>query len=143
MKKIEIFTDGACKGNPGVGGWGAILRYAGRTKEISGAASDTTNNRMELTAVIKALEQLKESCVIDLTTDSQYVQKGITEWLQTWKQKNWRTSTRKPVKNLDLWQRLDRLVERHQIHWHWVRGHCGHVENERVDALANEAIKKK
>jgi len=140
VKKIEIFTDGACKGNPGIGGWGVLLRYGKSEKELSGSESATTNNRMELTAVIKALEQLKEPCMVDLTTDSQYVQKGVTLWLTEWKARNWRTSAKKPVKNLDLWQALDTLVARHKISWHWVKGHAGHAENERVDGLANEAI---
>jgi len=142
MKKVEIFTDGACKGNPGIGGWGAILRYGKHEKKINGAARDTTNNRMELTAVIRALETLKGACVVHLTTDSQYVQKGITEWLPEWKKRNWKTSAKKPVKNVDLWQVLDTLAAKHQVHWHWVRGHAGHLENEMVDELANKAIKE-
>ena len=141
MKKtIEIFTDGACRGNPGPGGWGALLRYNGVEKELCGAEPETTNNRMELTAAIRALEAVKEPCRIDLTTDSNYVRQGITEWLADWKRRNWRTAARKPVKNIDLWQRLDELRSRHDVGWHWVKGHSGHVENERADALANRAI---
>lgn len=142
MKKVEIFTDGACKGNPGVGGWGAVLRCGKHEKKINGAALDTTNNRMELTAVIEALETLKGKCVVDLTTDSQYVQKGISEWLPEWKKRNWKTSAKKPVKNVDLWQLLDLVVAKHQVHWHWVRGHAGHLENEMADELANRAVKQ-
>jgi len=141
MKKaIEIFTDGACRGNPGPGGWGALLRYNGSEKELCGAEPETTNNRMELTAAIRALEAVKEPCRIDLTTDSNYVRQGITEWLPAWKRRNWRTADRKPVKNVDLWQRLDELHAQHEVKWHWVKGHSGHVENERADALANKAI---
>lgn len=143
MKEIEIFTDGACKGNPGIGGWGAILRYGKHEKKLSGAELNTTNNRMELTAVIKALETLKGSCVVHLTTDSQYVQKGITQWLPEWKKRNWRTSAKKPVKNVDLWQMLDTVAAKHRVHWNWVRGHSGHPENEWADELANKAIKEK
>jgi ribonuclease HI len=139
-KRVEIFTDGACRGNPGPGGWGALLRYNGVEKELCGAEPDTTNNRMELTAAIRALEALKQSCSVQLTTDSNYVRHGITQWLANWKRKNWRTADRKPVKNVDLWQRLDELSRQHDIHWHWVRGHSGHAENERADSLANLAI---
>jgi len=141
-KTVEIFTDGACRGNPGPGGWGALLRYNGREKELSGAEADTTNNRMELTAAIRALAALKEPCRVSLTTDSSYVRNGITQWLTNWKRKNWRTADKKPVKNVDLWQRLDELARRHQVEWHWVKGHSGHAENERADALANRAIDK-
>lgn len=137
---MEIYTDGACRGNPGPGGWGAILRYKNTEKELSGAESATTNNRMELTAAIEALESLKRPCKIRLTTDSMYVKSGITEWLAGWKRKNWRTADKKPVKNIDLWQRLDEACARHDIEWHWVKGHSGHTENERVDILANLAI---
>lgn len=140
MKKIEIFTDGACRGNPGPGGWGAVLRYGDHERELFGGEPDTTNNRMELTAAIRALEALKESCEVDLTTDSQYVRKGISEWLPAWKARNWRTSDRKPVKNADLWQLLEQAAARHQVHWHWVKGHSGHDENERADQLANRGI---
>jgi ribonuclease HI len=139
-KTVEIFTDGACRGNPGPGGWGVLLRYNGTEKELCGAEPDTTNNRMELTAAIRALEALKQSCKVQLTTDSNYVRHGITQWLANWKRKNWRTADKKPVKNVDLWQRLDELSRQHDIQWHWVRGHSGHVENERADALANLAI---
>ncbi len=140
MKKIEIFTDGACRGNPGPGGWGALLRWADHTKELKGAQAETTNNRMELTAAIEALKVLKQPCEIDLTTDSQYVRRGITEWIVNWKKNQWRNSQKKPIKNQDLWQSLDEQTQRHQIRWHWVKGHSGHPENERVDQLANDAI---
>lgn len=139
-KTVTIFTDGACRGNPGPGGWGALLRYVAHEKRINGAESNTTNNRMELTAAIEALLQLKESCIIDLTTDSKYVKDGVTEHLPRWKKRNWLTYAKKPVKNIDLWQKLDTLVSKHQISWHWVKGHSGHKENELVDELANEAL---
>jgi len=139
-KKVEVFTDGACKGNPGPGGWGAILRYGEKEKELYGAKAHTTNNRMELLAAIEALSAIAESCQVSITTDSQYVRKGITEWMKVWKQRQWRTADKKPVKNQDLWLRLDEQVNRHQLEWHWVRGHSGHPENERADALANKAI---
>jgi ribonuclease HI len=142
LKQIEAFTDGACKGNPGPGGWGVLLRYDGKEKTLHGGESHTTNNRMELRGAIEALKALKEPCVVDLTTDSQYVIKGITEWLKGWKQKGWRTSTKKPVLNDDLWKELDELNQKHTVHWHWVRGHSGHIENERVDALANLGIEE-
>ncbi|MEJ2360302.1 MAG: ribonuclease HI [Gammaproteobacteria bacterium] len=137
---VEIFTDGACRGNPGPGGWGAILRYGDKEKELYGGESDTTNNRMELTAAIMALESLKRACRVRLTTDSEYVKNGITQWLPNWKARGWRTAARKPVKNADLWQRLEQAVSRHQVQWHWVRGHSGHRENERADQLANRGI---
>lgn len=140
MKKITVFTDGACRGNPGPGGWGVLLRYGQHEKELYGAEAETTNNRMELMAAIKAIEAVTEQCEIELWTDSQYVQKGITEWLPNWKARNWRTANRKPVKNADLWQQLEQAIATHQVSWHWVRGHAGHVDNERVDALANRAI---
>jgi ribonuclease HI len=140
LKRVEIFTDGACRGNPGPGGWGAILRSSGREREIYGGEPVTTNNRMELTAAIRALEALRKPCKIALYTDAQYVRQGITEWLANWKQHGWRTSDRKPVKNQDLWQRLDELAAIHDVEWHWVRGHAGHPENERADALANMGI---
>ena len=142
MKHIYIFTDGACRGNPGPGGWGALLRYGDHEKILSGAEEHTTNNRMELTGPIKALASLKQACKIDLYTDSQYVQKGITEWLSVWKKRDWKTADKKPVKNIDLWQKLDAEVSRHEMKWHWVKGHNGHPENELVDALANAAIDK-
>lgn len=139
-KTVEIFTDGACSGNPGKGGWGAILRFKDRVKELSGFEAETTNNRMELTAVIKALEALKFPCKVILTTDSLYVAKGITAWLPEWKMKGWRTANKKPVKNADLWQALDKLASAHEIEWLWVKGHTGHAENERCDELATKAI---
>ena len=140
MKHVVIFTDGACRGNPGPGGWGVILRYGKHEKTISGAEVDTTNNRMELMAAIKALATLKEKCSIELHTDSKYLQKGITEWLATWKKRNWKKADKKPLKNIDLWQELDKEANRHRIKWHWVKGHSGHVENDRADELANRAI---
>ena len=139
---VEIYTDGACKGNPGPGGWGALLRYQGQERTLKGAESHTTNNRMELMAAIKALEALQRDCQVDLYTDSQYLRQGMTEWLVSWKKKGWRNSKKEPVKNVDLWQQLDILAQRHQIRWHWVKGHSGHPENERVDVLANEAIEE-
>ncbi len=139
-KKVEIFTDGACKGNPGKGGWGALLRYNGTEKELYGGELETTNNRMELTAAIEALKVLKRSCSVDLTTDSQYVRKGITEWIDNWKLKGWKNSQKKAVKNADLWKQLDTLTEKHQVKWHWVKGHSGHTENERADELANRGV---
>ena len=142
LKYIEIFTDGACKGNPGIGGWGAILIYKDHKKEICGSSLDTTNNIMELTAVIKALDTLKESCHVVLTTDSNYVKDGITTWIKSWKQNNWRTSNKKPVKNKELWMQLDTLSAKHVIEWKWVKGHSGHPGNEHADALANEAIEQ-
>ena len=140
MADVEIFTDGACKGNPGPGGWGVLLRYGETEKELWGGEADTTNNRMELMAAIQALESLKRSCSVALTTDSVYVKSGITEWLPNWKKRGWKTAARKPVKNADLWRRLDEAVQRHRISWHWVKGHSGHEENERADQLANRAI---
>ena len=135
-----IFTDGACRGNPGPGGWGAILRYNGHEKMLNGANPMTTNNRMELMAAIQALESLKRPCTVCLTTDSRYVQKGITEWMINWKMRGWKTAAKKPVKNADLWKRLDAAVAEHDINWEWVKGHSGHPENELADALANHAI---
>lgn len=140
MKRIEIFTDGACRGNPGPGGWGALLRYGEHERELYGGEPDTTNNRMELMAAIRALETLREPCDVDLTTDSEYVRKGISEWLPAWKARNWKTSDRKPVKNADLWQQLEQAAARHTVRWHWVKGHSGHDENERADQLANRGI---
>ncbi|KTD09471.1 ribonuclease HI [Legionella jamestowniensis] len=137
---IEIFTDGACKGNPGIGGWGALLRYNGHEKTLYGAEAHTTNNRMELTAAIKGLEALTRPCKVDLYTDSQYLRLGMTTWLAQWKQNGWRNSRKESVKNADLWQKLDALTTTHTVHWHWVKGHAGHPENERADALANQAI---
>jgi ribonuclease HI len=138
--KVELFTDGACRGNPGPGGWGAVLRYGDHEKELFGGEPETTNNRMELMAAIAGLEKLKRPCRVHLTTDSQYVMKGVTEWMSNWKRKGWRTAGKKPVKNVDLWKRLDKLVERHTVEWEWVRGHTGHPENERADQLANRGI---
>ena len=140
MTRVEIYTDGACRGNPGPGGWGAILRSGGRERELHGGDPATTNNRMELTAAIRALEVLRRHCKVALYTDSQYVRQGITEWLAAWKQRGWRTADRKTVKNRDLWERLDQLAAKHDIEWHWVRGHTGHPENERADLLANRGI---
>lgn len=140
LPHVEIFTDGACRGNPGPGGWGAILRSNDKVRELKGGELDTTNNRMELTAAIEALAALKRPCQVTLTTDSQYVRRGILEWMVSWKRNNWRTNSKKPVKNKELWQRLDQEAARHQIEWHWVKGHSGHVENERADELANLAI---
>ena len=137
---IYIYTDGACKGNPGAGGWGALLVSAGHRKEISGGEANTTNNRMEMTAVIRALESLKRPSTVEVHTDSQYVQKGISEWMAGWKRRNWRTADGKPVKNQDLWLQLDALSQLHRIEWKWVRGHAGHPENERADALANQGV---
>ncbi len=139
-KTVEIFTDGACSGNPGPGGWGAILRFGPHERELQGAEPGTTNNRMELMAAIAALESLKEPCDVDLTTDSQYVRQGITEWMPNWIRKNWRTAAGQPVKNQDLWQRLSAAAAIHHVRWHWVKGHSNHPENERCDALARDAI---
>ena len=139
-KIVEIFTDGACRGNPGPGGWGALLRYDGVEKKLSGAEADTTNNRMELTAAIRALAELKRHCRVQLTTDSVYVKNGITQWLPGWKKRNWRTAGKKPVKNQDLWLQLDSMTAKHDIEWCWVKGHSGHRENELADMLANRAI---
>jgi len=139
-KIVEIFTDGACRGNPGVGGWGIVLHYDGHEKHLYGAEKLTTNNRMELMAAIEALRSLKRSCHVKLTTDSQYVKKGITEWMDNWKKRGWKTANKKPVKNMDLWRELDEETKRHEIEWHWIKGHAGHVENELADGLANRAI---
>ena len=140
MNLVEIYTDGACRGNPGPGGWAAFLSFQGTEKELSGAERMTTNNRMELTAVIRALQALKRQVPVRLFTDSEYVRRGITEWLPSWKARGWRTADRKPVKNQDLWEQLDTLAAGHSIEWHWVRGHSGVPGNERVDRLANQAI---
>jgi ribonuclease HI len=137
---VEVFTDGACSGNPGPGGWGALLRYKGVERELSGAESDTTNNRMEMMAAIAALEAIKRPSRVILTTDSTYVRDGITKWIVGWKRRNWKTADKKPVKNVDLWQRLETASAPHAVEWHWVRGHSGHAENERADTLAREAI---
>ena len=138
--KVTIYTDGSCKGNPGPGGWGALLRFNGEEKTLQGAVAQTTNNRMELTAAIAGLQALKKPCVVDLYTDSQYLRQGMTQWLVGWKRNNWRNAQKEPVKNQDLWQALDELAALHQIHWHWVKGHGGDPDNERVDALANQAV---
>ncbi|ARU26452.1 ribonuclease HI [Cellvibrio sp. PSBB006] len=140
MKHVEIFTDGACRGNPGPGGWGALLRFGTIEKSLHGGEKLTTNNRMELMAAIEGLSALKEPCEVVITTDSQYVRKGITEWLAGWKRNGWRTASKQPVKNADLWQRLDELNQRHKVEWHWVKGHSGHRENELADLLANRGI---
>ena len=137
---VEIFTDGACRGNPGPGGWAALLRFGDRESLINGAEPETTNNRMELKAAIEVLAALKRPVNVTLTTDSQYVRQGITEWLPRWKRNSWRTAARRPVKNRDLWEKLDALSERHHVEWHWVKGHSGHPENERADQAANDAI---
>lgn len=142
MKEVSIWTDGACKGNPGLGGWGAMLIYGEHTKEIYGGEPNTTNNRMEIMAVIQALTLLKERCLVHLYTDSQYVQKGMTEWVSGWKQRGWRTAAKKPVKNADLWQQLDELCQQHQLQWHWVKGHAGDAGNERADELANLGVEQ-
>lgn len=140
MKKVEVFTDGACRGNPGPGGWGVLLRFNETEKSLCGGELDTTNNRMEMQAVISALQALNDPCEVDITTDSQYVKNGITQWIIGWKKNGWRTAARKPVKNVDLWKMLDKEQARHKIQWHWVKGHSGHRENELVDALANRGI---
>jgi ribonuclease HI len=139
-RRVVVHTDGACSGNPGPGGWGAILQWSGHRRELKGGESHTTNNRMELMGAIAALEALKRPCEVELHTDSQYLRQGITEWIHGWKRNGWRTADRKPVKNADLWQRLDAAARRHSMHWHWVRGHAGHDLNERADELAREAI---
>lgn len=140
MKSVEIFTDGACRGNPGPGGWGALLRYGDNERSLWGGEPDTTNNRMELMAVIQGLMALQRSCEVQVTSDSTYVLKGIQEWMPNWKKKGWKTASKKPVKNVDLWQQLDKLAELHSIDWQWVKGHSGHAENEIADQLANRGI---
>jgi ribonuclease HI len=137
---VQLFTDGACKGNPGPGGWGALLRYNGRERELFGGEPQTTNNRMELLAVIRGLQALKRQCAVEVTTDSQYVKNGITQWIHNWKRNGWKTAAKKPVKNEDLWRELDQAIAEHDVTWHWVKGHSGHPENERADALANAGI---
>ena len=139
-QKVSIYTDGACKGNPGKGGWGALLEYNGKIKEINGYAKETTNNMMELTAVIKSLEILNRPCSIIITTDSQYVKNGITKWIHNWKKNGWKTANKKPVKNKSLWIHLDEVISGHKIQWEWIKGHSGHPQNERADELANLAI---
>jgi ribonuclease HI len=142
LKTVEIFTDGACRGNPGPGGWGVLLRYRGAERELFGGEAETTNNRMELRAAIEGLKALREPCTVILTTDSAYVRNGITSWLANWKQKGWKTADRKPVKNVDLWRALDEQNQRHRVEWHWVKGHSGHRENEIADGLANRGIEE-
>lgn len=140
LKEVEIFTDGACRGNPGPGGWGALLRYDGSEKNLCGGEPETTNNRMELMAAIEGLLALKQTCQVVLTTDSEYVRQGITTWLVSWKKRGWKTANKKPVKNIDLWQRLEAEAARHHVEWRWVKGHSGHRENEIADQLANKGI---
>lgn len=140
MKKVIIYTDGACRGNPGPGGWGVLLRYGKHEKKINGADTETTNNRMEIMAAIQALMALQQPCQVELHTDSQYLQKGVSEWLPKWKKNGWKTANKKPVKNIDLWQMLELETERHKVSWRWVKGHSNHKENDLVDALANQAI---
>jgi len=142
VKRVALFTDGACRGNPGPGGWGVLLRYGDHERELYGGEPATTNNRMELRAAIEGLKALREPCEVTLTTDSTYVMKGLTEWLPGWKARGWRTAARKPVKNAELWQALDAEAQRHQVHWEWVKGHSGHEGNERADALANRGIEE-
>ena len=139
---VEIYTDGACKGNPGPGGWGALLRYGKHEKQLYGGERETTNNRMELLAVIEGLRSLKRASRVRITTDSQYVKNGITQWIHNWKKNGWKTAAKKPVKNADLWQRLEQEVARHEISWHWVKGHSGHPENELADSLANKGVEE-
>ena len=137
MTDVELYTDGACRGNPGPGGWGVLLRAKGRERELFGGEPSTTNNRMELTAAIEGLQALSRPCAVAVYTDSEYVRRGISEWLPRWKAAGWRTAARKPVKNEDLWRRLEEAADRHRVEWHWVKGHAGHLDNERADALAN------
>ena len=140
MKQVIIYTDGACRGNPGPGGWGALIKFDAAEKEIFGGQADVTNNQMELTAAIEGLAALKERCCVELFTDSKYVMNGITQWIQNWKKNNWRTSAKKDVKNKELWQKLDQLISQHQVQWHWVKGHSGDAGNETADLLANKGI---
>ena len=141
-KTVYLFTDGACKGNPGAGGWGVLLRYGGHEKELFGGEAQTTNNRMELTAVLSGLKTLNRPCDVVICTDSQYVKNGMESWIHTWKKNGWKTAGRQPVKNADLWQQLDEQVARHRVRWQWVKGHAGHAENERADALANRGVEQ-
>lgn len=140
MSQVELYTDGACRGNPGPGGWGALLRANGRERELCGGDPVTTNNRMELMAAIEGLKALRRPCVVDIYTDSEYLRRGVTEWLAKWKATGWRTAARKPVKNEDLWRQLEAATAGHELHWHWVKGHSGHADNERADALANRGL---
>ena len=140
MKKVVIYTDGACSGNPGPGGWAGIIKYKTTEREISGCEKHTTNNRMELLAAIKSLETLKEKCEVELYTDSKYLKHGITEWIFAWKKRGWKGANKKPIKNIDMWERLDSVTQKHNVSWHWVKGHSGHTENELADQLANQAI---
>ena len=142
MKTVNIYTDGACRGNPGDGGWGVLIKYENTSKEIYGGEKNTTNNKMELKAAIEGLKALNESCIVNLTTDSKYVMQGITSWIDNWKKNNWKSSTKKDVKNKDLWLLLDKHVSKHEVKWFWVKGHSGHPENERADLLANVAIEE-
>ena len=139
-KTVTLYTDGACKGNPGKGGWGVLMRYGSHEKELFGGEAHTTNNRMELTAIIQGLAALKRPCAVVIYTDSQYVKNGMEKWIHGWKKNGWKTASKQPVKNEDLWQQLDRLAAQHQIQWQWVRGHAGHTENDRADALANQGV---
>lgn len=139
---VELYTDGACKGNPGPGGWGALIRFGDSEKELSGGEAATTNNRMELLAVIEGLNALKRHCAVEITTDSQYVKNGITQWIHNWKRNGWKTAAKKPVKNEDLWRALDKAVAAHEVTWKWVKGHSGHAENERADSLANQGLEQ-
>ncbi len=141
LPQVAIYTDGSCEPNPGTGGWAALLRFGAREKVLTGSAAETTNNRMELTAAIQALQALKQPCQVEFYTDSEYLQRGITEWMPSWRRRNWKRKDG-ALANADLWKELDRLIARHQIHWHWVRGHAGHPENERVDLLARQAIRQ-
>jgi ribonuclease HI len=141
-QKVELFTDGACKGNPGPGGWGVLLRYGDAEKELFGGEANTTNNRMELMAVIQGLNALTRASDVCVTTDSQYVKNGITQWIHNWKRNGWKTANKKPVKNVDLWRQLDQAVQQHQVAWQWVKGHAGHAENERADALAGQGVEQ-
>ena len=142
LPQVTIYTDGACTGNPGPGGWGVLLKFNGRQRELSGGELETTNNRMELTGAINALKALNRRCRVQFYTDSQYVRKGITEWIIAWKRRGWKTAGKKPVKNQDLWRELDAVIQQHEVQWHWVRGHAGQRDNERVDKLARDAIPK-
>lgn len=140
MSEVTLYTDGACKGNPGVGGWGAFLQSGSHSKELFGGEANTTNNRMELTAVIQGLAALKRPCIVNIYTDSQYVKNGMQEWIHNWKARGWKTASKQPVKNAELWQVLDSEVSKHQVHWHWVKGHAGHPGNEKADELANRGV---